>query len=154
MPVGIRVGVEFQGIAYSVNFSGAANYIGFDEITLGSSIPGNLPPIADANGPYSDDEGYPISLDGSGSSDPDGNPLTYSWTVDSVLCSFDDATAVNPNLTCSDNGDFTVTLEVNNGLLTASATAAVTVNNVAPTVIINTVSTTSGCGRRVYHRRW
>ena len=33
------VGVNFAGIAKSVNFSGTANYIGFDDITLGSANP-------------------------------------------------------------------------------------------------------------------
>jgi hypothetical protein len=34
------IGVSFAGTAQSVNFTGTANYIGFDNITLGSSTPG------------------------------------------------------------------------------------------------------------------
>ncbi|NSW77936.1 MAG: PEP-CTERM sorting domain-containing protein [Chthonomonadetes bacterium] len=37
------VGVNFAGVAKSVNFSGAANYIAFDNITLGSQTPGVIP---------------------------------------------------------------------------------------------------------------
>lgn len=37
------IGVLFGGTAYSVNFSGVANQIGFDEITLGSNVPGQVP---------------------------------------------------------------------------------------------------------------
>jgi hypothetical protein len=33
------VGVNFAGTAMSVNFSGVANYIGFDNVTLGSDVP-------------------------------------------------------------------------------------------------------------------
>jgi len=33
------IGVSFAGIAHSVNFSGVADYIGFDDVTLGSSDP-------------------------------------------------------------------------------------------------------------------
>ena len=54
--------------------------------------------------------------------------------VDSALCSFDDASALNPNLTCSDNGSFTATLEVSDGSETDSSDATVTVNNVAPSL--------------------
>jgi hypothetical protein len=35
----LPVGVTFSGTAYSVVFSGSANYIGFDNVTLGSGIP-------------------------------------------------------------------------------------------------------------------
>jgi hypothetical protein len=37
------IGVSFAGIAKSVDFGGAADYIGFDDITLGSATPGNNP---------------------------------------------------------------------------------------------------------------
>ncbi len=35
----VPVGVSFSGIAQSVVFSGSADYIGFDNITLGSDVP-------------------------------------------------------------------------------------------------------------------
>lgn len=38
-----KAGVSFSGTAESVIFSGVANYIGFDDITLGSANPGNTP---------------------------------------------------------------------------------------------------------------
>lgn len=78
----------------------------------------NTAPTVDAGGPYNGDEGSAITLSGASASDPDGDPLTYSWSVDSALCSFDDASLLNPDLTCSDSGNFTATLYVNdvNGL--------------------------------------
>ena len=38
------VGVAFAGIAHSVDFGGAADSIGFDDITLGAAIPGGTVP--------------------------------------------------------------------------------------------------------------
>jgi len=38
-----KIGVAFAGTAESVDFSGAANHIGFDNVTLGSVTPGGVP---------------------------------------------------------------------------------------------------------------
>ena len=39
----VPIGVAFTGTAESVVFSGSANHIGFDNITLGSETPGTIP---------------------------------------------------------------------------------------------------------------
>ena len=41
--------------------------------------PLNRAPIADAGGPYSGEVNEPIAFDGSGSLDPDNDPLTFHW---------------------------------------------------------------------------
>ena len=95
----------------------------------------NEPPAVDAGGPYSGDEGTAIGLSGASALDPDGDTLTYSWTVSDALCSFDDAMLLNPELTCSDNGTFTATLSVEDGTAPAvTSDATVTVSNVAPAI--------------------
>jgi len=95
----------------------------------------NQPPVADAGGPYAGDEGAAIPLSSANASDPDADPLTFAWSVDSALCAFDDASLLNPNLTCSDNGSFNITLTVDDATNPpVSADATVTVNNVAPTL--------------------
>jgi hypothetical protein len=40
---------------------------------------GNVPPIADANGPYTGIAGEVIAFDSTGSSDPDGTIARYIW---------------------------------------------------------------------------
>lgn len=64
---------------------------------------GNSPPIADANGPYSEEcEGTTttIALDGSASFDLEG-PLTYVWNTDCPGGVFDNHTSATPVLTMS-----------------------------------------------------
>jgi hypothetical protein len=44
-----------------------------------AAIVADQAPVASAGGPYSGTSGVPIIFDGSGSFDPEGDPLTYAW---------------------------------------------------------------------------
>jgi streptogramin lyase len=81
----------------------------------------NQPPVANAGGPYTIYAGNSLTLDGSRSTDPDGDPLTYSWDSngDGV---YGDATGVSPTLTWSQlqalgigAGTFNVSVQVDDG---------------------------------------
>ena len=94
------------------------------------------PPVADAGGPYTTDEGVDRVLDGSGSFDPNGSSLTFAWDLDNDGF-FDDSSDEMPNFDMvGQDGVFTVRLRVTNGDgLSDIDESTVTVNNVAPTVL-------------------
>jgi uncharacterized repeat protein (TIGR01451 family) len=91
----------------------------------------NLPPSADAGGPYSGDEAMAIQLIGSGS-DPGGSFLAYAWDLnDDGL--FDDAFSTTTPYTWNEPGLFTVSLVISDVQgLTHTAATTVTVNNLPP----------------------
>jgi len=79
----------------------------------------NNPPFADAGPDKQGVVGVPVSLDGSGSSDPNGDPLTYQWSVASApngsTASISNPTSVNPSFTPDFPGTYTIQLVVNDG---------------------------------------
>ena len=85
----------------------------------------NSPPVADAGEDQaieSDEvEGVEVKLDASGSSDPDGDPLTYNWIWESGS-----ASGVNPAVILNP-GTTIITLEVSDGELTATDELSVTI---------------------------
>ena len=72
----------------------------------------NLPPTADAHGPYDGIAGEPIELQGSGSDVP-ADTLTYEWDFNYDGITFDvDSTEQNPTVTYEREGTYTVALRV------------------------------------------
>ena len=61
------------------------------------------------------------SFSSAGSSDPDGNPLTYAWDFDNNGTT--DSTAANPSFTYTTNGDKRARLTVNDGTGRSGTTA-------------------------------
>jgi len=76
----------------------------------------NRAPTADAGIDQNVPLGTVVTLDGSASSDPDGNPITYAWTLDSKpansTAAFDDATSPRPSLTPDQPGTYVASLMV------------------------------------------
>ncbi len=100
----------------------------------------NAPPVADAGGPYTTDEGQSVTLDGTGSSDPENGALTYAWDLDNNG-TFETAGATPVFPAQGDNGVFTVTLRVTDPEGSSSTdTATVTVDNVVPTVTVDAIT--------------
>ncbi len=100
----------------------------------------NTPPVVSAGGPYQGFEGTPVALDGD-VSDADNDPLTISWSygvlvgVDSgASCTFSDASAVDTTISCTDDGEFYVTLTASDGVNppVSDSMIVLMLDNVAP----------------------
>jgi hypothetical protein len=114
----------------------------FDIYTARVRIAENQPPVvtvANASG----NEGAAIPVSGT-ATDPDGDPLTTTWSVApasgvdaGATCSFANPAALSTTITCTDDGTYTLTLTVSDGVNpSVIKTATLTVANVAPSVTI------------------
>jgi uncharacterized repeat protein (TIGR01451 family) len=83
----------------------------------------NLPPSAEAGGPYTGTAGMPVTLSASASSDPGGGSLTFAWDLDGDG-SFDDATGAVINYTWTAAGVHTVTVQATDAQLATDTDAA------------------------------
>jgi len=78
----------------------------------------NAPPVADAGENQTVDEGQTVTLDGSGSYDPDGESVTYQWTAPEGI-TLSSANVEQPTFAAPEvieNTDFAFTLVVNDGI--------------------------------------
>lgn len=110
----------------------------------------NLPPICDAGGPYqqsTSDAARVVPVDGSMSSDPDGDPLTYLWTTSHPNAVFDSRLSPTPQLVVGRAGsscleEATVFLELTDGREIDSCQSTVTLTDETPPTV--TVSCQDG----------
>ena len=89
----------------------------------------NLPPVANAGNSQAVPLGTTVHLDGSGSSDPNGDPLTFQWSFvnkpPNSQTSLNDATSAAPWFTADWPGPYVVQLTVNDGQLNCDSPATV-----------------------------
>lgn len=126
-----------------------------------TTTPGNTAPVANAGPDQTVQLGALVMLNGSGSSDVDGNPLTYQWTFVTVptgsAAQLLNSTNVMPTFVANVAGQYVVKLLVNDGKVTSAqdtVTITTTGGNTAPvanagpdqSVPVNTPVTLNGSG--------
>jgi glucose/arabinose dehydrogenase len=104
------------------------------------AVNNNTPPVAVAiaTSPTTGAVPLTVTFDGSGSSDANGDPLTYAWDLDGDG-QYDDSTAVTPSFTYTVGGTYNVRLKVSDpaGGSSLSQPIAVTANNTPPTASLD-----------------
>lgn len=111
-----------DSLSSSLNSSGSSN---------SNSSTGNIAPVASAGGERYWYTGTALSLDGSGSSDANGDSLTYQWTLDSAplgsSASLSNAQNAVASLVPDVAGKYQLSLEVSDGQNTGTDTTTLVV---------------------------
>jgi hypothetical protein len=126
-------GRDFDGVIDEVRiYNIALDAYEIEDLFL---YPCNQPPIAVAGGPYEVDECSEITFNASASIDPDEDELQYRWDFDNDEI-WDTNYSTDPTATNIWYDDYygTVAVEVYDGAETDTATATITVYNVAPVI--------------------
>lgn len=83
----------------------------------------NIPPVANAGGPYLSAVDTDILFDGTGSSDPDSDPLTYAWD----FADNGTGTGATPTYSYAAAGIYNVCLTVNDGTVDSDSVCTIAV---------------------------
>ena len=131
-----------------------------DDVVVNASLP-NVAPTAVAGPNQSVVTGNNVFLDGTGSFDPDDDPLTYNWQIISLpegsAAVLDDNTLPTPSFLADKEGEYIANLRVNDGQLDSLPDAIVVISatpNAPPiadagddqTVFTNTIIKLDGIG--------
>lgn len=108
-----------------------------------SATRANAAPTANAGANQSVRAQTSVTLDGSASSDSNGDPLTYLWTLTSKpegsAASLSSSTAVHPTFVADKDGDYVVSLVVNDGRVDSDP-VTVTVTVSTPSLSLYSIS--------------
>ena len=104
----------------------------------------NVPPVANAGSDQTVNEGTLVTLSGEGSTDPDGNPLSYAWSIASrptgSTAELVGPTASRPTFMPDRAGTYVFALIVNDGVVD-SAEDRVSVTVLSSAIVMSLVDT-------------
>lgn len=103
-------------------------------------VKGNSAPLANAGLPQTINLGNSVTLDGSNSTDPDNDKLSYQWSVSSLPAGSKislNSTSVNPIVKPDVAGNYVFNLKVSDGSLSSSSNVNITVQS-APELVLST----------------
>ena len=122
----------------------AVTLVGIGTAT-GTVLNDDAAPVADADGPYTIDEGDSLVLDASSTTDADSLSLSYRWDVDGDNDFDENVIGVNPTISWTTlvslgiddgpDGPRTITVEASDGTNVDSASTTLIVENVDPTAV-------------------
>jgi glucose/arabinose dehydrogenase/PKD repeat protein/type 1 glutamine amidotransferase len=134
-PMAMRFGADgsLYVLEWGSSFGGGNNDSGLYRIDY---VHGGRAPIAKAAAtPTNGLAPLNVTFSSAGSSDPDGNPLTFAWDFDSNGSV--DSTAANPTRSYTTNGNYTAKLTVSDNTgRSAFVNVPITVGNNAPVVTV------------------
>jgi PKD repeat protein len=114
----------FQAGTYTVSLTVIDGNLSTTDLTSARIEPGpSHAPVPDAGGPYHGFAGARIQLDGTGTTDPDGDPLQYRW----ILGDGNEEVTRSPHHTYAEAGTYEVILEVTDGTFTTSDVTTATI---------------------------
>ncbi|MCK5122730.1 MAG: VWA domain-containing protein [Candidatus Pacebacteria bacterium] len=122
---------ESGSYTFNIKASGNTNRAGDPftrEKSISTFVAENLPPVADANGPYSGYAGIKIIFDAIGSTDPENQPLKYRWDFNNDNI-FETDWLINSTTEYTYYNSYTgeILLEVSDGISSDTDTAIVEV---------------------------
>ncbi len=89
-----------QTLTFRLTVTDARGASAQDLVQVLVAPPGNSVPVANAGSDRSVGEGVTVTLNGAGSSDPDGDPLTWQWSqISGPAVTLSSSTAPNPTFT-------------------------------------------------------
>jgi PKD domain len=127
-------GTDYEWVSWSDGGAQSHNVVASGSSTYTAAYAGNQPPLASASGaPTTGPTPLTVNFYGSGSSDPEGGPLTYAWELDGDGA-FDDSTVVSPTHTYTQPGTYQARLRVTDEQNQSATSVPITISaNTTPT---------------------